>query len=129
MNRELMMSILSLLLPSRGMRFENVSILIAHLKEIMTEMKYCWTDHQGLIRSQYGVFRVNCVDCLDRTNIVQTAIARTVMDIQVNLFMRLQNSPVTCLYLCTLFSCYSFQSLEFWSRKVSCRLIVGEYFS
>ncbi|KAJ8316914.1 hypothetical protein KUTeg_004818 [Tegillarca granosa] len=29
-----------------------------------------------------GVFRINCVDCLDRTNVVQTAIARIVMETQ-----------------------------------------------
>ncbi|ESO85125.1 hypothetical protein LOTGIDRAFT_130995, partial [Lottia gigantea] len=31
---------------------------------------------------QRGVFRVNCIDCLDRTNVVQTAIARIVMETQ-----------------------------------------------
>ncbi|XP_015785498.1 phosphatidylinositide phosphatase SAC2 [Tetranychus urticae] len=66
----------------RGMKFENVSILIANIKDIIRDMKYCWVDDQGVIQSQDGVFRVNCIDCLDRTNIAQTAIARTVMDTQ-----------------------------------------------
>ncbi|KAL4231437.1 Phosphatidylinositide phosphatase SAC2 [Mactra antiquata] len=39
-------------------------------------------DRKGLICEQRGVFRVNCVDCLDRTNVVQTAIARIVMETQ-----------------------------------------------
>lgn len=37
---------------------------------------------KGLICEQQSVFRINCVDCLDRTNIVQTAIARNILEIQ-----------------------------------------------
>ena len=64
------------------MKFENVSILMAYLNDIIREMKFCWIDEKGIIQLQNGIFRVNCVDCLDRTNIVQTAIARAVMDNQ-----------------------------------------------
>lgn len=32
---------------------------------------------------QGGVFRVNCVDCLDRTNVVQSMIARRALDMQL----------------------------------------------
>ena len=68
---------------SRGMKFENVSILTDGIKDIIKDMRYCWVDTKGLICSQRGVFRVNCVDCLDRTNVVQTAVARIVMETQV----------------------------------------------
>lgn len=40
-------------------------------------------DRKGIICEQKGVFRINCVDCLDRTNVVQTAIARIVIETQV----------------------------------------------
>lgn len=33
--------------------------------------------------SQAGVFRVNCIDCLDRTNVVQTEIAKRVLEQQL----------------------------------------------
>ncbi|CAG5125739.1 unnamed protein product, partial [Candidula unifasciata] len=66
----------------RGMRFENVSILTDGIKDVIKEMRYCWVDNKGVICEQQGVFRVNCVDCLDRTNVVQTAIARIVMETQ-----------------------------------------------
>ncbi|XP_057652995.1 phosphatidylinositide phosphatase SAC2 isoform X4 [Diorhabda carinulata] len=66
----------------RGMHFENVSILINALGDILRDMNYCWRDSQGHICSQNGVFRVNCIDCLDRTNVVQTAIGKAVMEIQ-----------------------------------------------
>lgn len=39
-------------------------------------------DHAGVICKQEGIFRVNCMDCLDRTNVVQAAIARVVMEQQ-----------------------------------------------
>lgn len=49
----------------------------------------CWlsisyrVDQAGVICKQEGIFRVNCMDCLDRTNVVQAAIARVVMEKQV----------------------------------------------
>ena len=68
------------------MKFENVSILIERIYDLIKEMRYCWMDNDGVICEQRGVFRINCVDCLDRTNIVMTAIAKAVMDIQVTFF-------------------------------------------
>lgn len=41
-----------------------------------------------MICEQTGVFRVNCIDCLDRTNVVQTAVARLVIDQQVRALFR-----------------------------------------
>ncbi|XP_052831807.1 phosphatidylinositide phosphatase SAC2 [Octopus bimaculoides] len=64
------------------MKFENVSILTDCIKDIIRDMRYCWVDSKGSICDQKGVFRINCVDCLDRTNVVQTAIARIVMETQ-----------------------------------------------
>ncbi|XP_070539882.1 phosphatidylinositide phosphatase SAC2-like isoform X2 [Ptychodera flava] len=66
----------------RGMKFENVSVLTESIKDIIKEMRYCWVDRKGIICEQEGVFRVNCMDCLDRTNVVETAIARVVLDTQ-----------------------------------------------
>ncbi|XP_051157646.1 phosphatidylinositide phosphatase SAC2 isoform X2 [Leptopilina boulardi] len=66
----------------RGMHFENVSILISALANVVNDMGYCWRDKQGMICMQKGVFRVNCIDCLDRTNVVQTALGKAVMEMQ-----------------------------------------------
>ncbi|XP_067657111.1 phosphatidylinositide phosphatase SAC2-like isoform X2 [Haliotis asinina] len=66
----------------RGMKFENVSILTDGIRDIIKDQRYCWVDNKGPICEQRGVFRINCVDCLDRTNVVQTAIARIVMETQ-----------------------------------------------
>ena len=67
----------------RGMRFENVSVLLDNVSEMVARMGYFWVDSHGKVCDQRGVFRVNCVDCLDRTNVVQTAIARAVLETQL----------------------------------------------
>ncbi|CAK1541007.1 unnamed protein product [Leptosia nina] len=67
----------------RGMHYENVSILINAIADVIDEMRFCWRDDRGLICGQNGVFRVNCIDCLDRTNVVQTAIAKLVLELQL----------------------------------------------
>ena len=36
------------------------------------------------LSEQHTLFRINCVDCLDRTNVVQAAIAKAVLEMMVN---------------------------------------------
>ncbi|KAM3912674.1 phosphatidylinositide phosphatase SAC2 isoform 2-T2 [Leptodactylus fuscus] len=67
----------------RGMKFENVQTLTDAISDIIMDMKWCWVDQAGVICKQEGIFRVNCMDCLDRTNVVQAAIARVVMEQQL----------------------------------------------
>jgi len=67
----------------RGMKFENVSILLESVHEILMRTGYFWLDTHGQVCDQKGVFRINCVDCLDRTNVVQTAIGRSVLELQL----------------------------------------------
>uniref|UniRef100_A0A8C1WAQ8 Inositol polyphosphate-5-phosphatase F n=1 Tax=Cyprinus carpio TaxID=7962 RepID=A0A8C1WAQ8_CYPCA len=67
----------------RGMKFENVQTLTDAISDIITDMRWAWVDQAGVICQQEGIFRVNCMDCLDRTNVVQAAIARVVMEQQL----------------------------------------------
>lgn len=67
----------------RGMKFENVQTLTDAISDLITDMRWGWVDQAGVICEQEGIFRVNCMDCLDRTNVVQAAIARTVMEQQL----------------------------------------------
>uniref|UniRef100_A0A8C5FXI4 Inositol polyphosphate-5-phosphatase F n=1 Tax=Gadus morhua TaxID=8049 RepID=A0A8C5FXI4_GADMO len=67
----------------RGMKFENVQVLTDAISDIITDMRWGWVDQAGVICQQDGIFRVNCMDCLDRTNVVQAAIARAVMEQQL----------------------------------------------
>ena len=64
---------------SRGMKFENVSILINAIEELIRRSGFYWIDDDGLISFQERVFRINCMDCLDRTNVVQASIARNIL--------------------------------------------------
>lgn len=67
----------------RGMRFENVSALIEAVAPEASAMGFTWSDARGLICRQRSVFRVNCMDCLDRTNVVQTAFGKAVLESQL----------------------------------------------
>ncbi|KAG6821534.1 hypothetical protein H0H93_000043 [Arthromyces matolae] len=40
----------------------------------------CSADSDEIITDQKGVFRTNCLDCLDRTNFVQDIISRTILE-------------------------------------------------
>ena len=35
--------------------------------------------HMGTLQTQQGVYRTNCLDCLDRTNVVQARISQLVL--------------------------------------------------
>ena len=37
----------------------------------------------AIVRQQHGIFRTNCLDCLDRTNVTQTALARDMLSFQI----------------------------------------------
>ncbi|XP_033632502.1 phosphatidylinositide phosphatase SAC2-like [Asterias rubens] len=67
----------------RGLKFENVSVLVDSIRDVIKDMRFCWIDREGVILEQRSVFRVNCMDCLDRTNVVQTALARAVLSMQL----------------------------------------------
>ena len=54
-------------------RFENVSMLLDTVEDLITQTGYFWVDPHGAVTRQNGVFRINCVDCLDRTNVVQVS--------------------------------------------------------
>lgn len=51
------------------------------IRDIQVFGYYLETDDQTLSRTQKGIFRVNCFDCLDRTNMAQDFIARKVVDL------------------------------------------------
>lgn len=65
-----------------GMKFENISKLIDMLKDTLAEMDCFWRawgaiDKPGEVLSlQKGILRVNCMDCLDRTGVCQSAFGR-----------------------------------------------------
>lgn len=66
-------------------RYERIEILLDNLKDDFTSIGYFIGNLTSgkVSRSQYGVFRVNCIDCLDRTNVVQSTIAEKVLQSQL----------------------------------------------
>ena len=81
----------------KGMKFENVSKLIAligkpewdHLGYFQANVVTASINGQrrqqwSVLKQQKGVFRTNCIDCLDRTNVVQAALAQHVLYSQLS---------------------------------------------
>lgn len=67
----------------RGMKFENVSILMDSVGSILNEFDTTVEKDGKIQRTQSGVLRTNCMDCLDRTNVVQSACGRRSLEQQL----------------------------------------------
>ncbi|KXS21649.1 hypothetical protein M427DRAFT_65642 [Gonapodya prolifera JEL478] len=48
--------------------------------EMEGKMEYFWASEVDVLTEQKAVFRTNCMDCLDRTNVVQSVIARDMLN-------------------------------------------------
>lgn len=60
----------------RKMRWDRLSILMDRLAPDQENLGYFLLREGVVLREQDGVFRTNCIDCLDRTNVVQSMLAR-----------------------------------------------------
>ncbi|KAF2469727.1 uncharacterized protein BDR25DRAFT_304189 [Lindgomyces ingoldianus] len=82
----------------RGMRFENVSRLMNTLAPFLKSSHWTEISNDRITHEQSGVLRTNCMDCLDRTNVVQSACARTALEAQLSagsFSIDLQHDPST----------------------------------
>jgi hypothetical protein len=68
----------------RGMHFENVSKLMDSLGPFLNSTSWTEISDGKTLKEQSGVLRTNCMDCLDRTNVVQSACARTALETQLS---------------------------------------------
>ena len=68
----------------RGMKFENVSILMDTLDEALQFYGSTIELDGKVTQSQKGILRTSCMDCLDRTNVVQSACGRWAMQKQLS---------------------------------------------
>ncbi|EGT35223.1 hypothetical protein CAEBREN_12651 [Caenorhabditis brenneri] len=60
----------------RGLNFQKLQTLIASMEDTLKTIGFCWVDKTGeVVQRQKGVIRTNCIDCLDRTNLVQGQIS------------------------------------------------------
>lgn len=67
----------------RGMKFENVSLLLSQLKGELEKMGSTVQKDGAVVAKQSGVFRTNCMDCLDRTNVCQSSFAKHMLETQL----------------------------------------------
>ncbi|KAJ4376717.1 hypothetical protein N0V86_006834 [Didymella sp. IMI 355093] len=82
----------------RGMHFENVSKLMDTLGPYLESTGWTEISKDSVTHKQSGILRTNCMDCLDRTNVVQSATARGALEQQLsasNYTIDLQNDPST----------------------------------
>lgn len=65
----------------RGGNYDNVSYLMQDIHRMLDDFGFFLMDTEDnqIICTQKGVFRTNCMDCLDRTNLVQNEISRKVL--------------------------------------------------
>lgn len=68
----------------RGMKFENVSLLVDKLAAQLDTFGYTVSENGTIIEHQDGVLRTNCMDCLDRTNVTQSAVAWRLLETQLH---------------------------------------------
>ncbi|KAK5722901.1 hypothetical protein LTR17_014204 [Elasticomyces elasticus] len=67
----------------KGMKFENVSVLLDTLQSPLKSFGWTVKQSDRTIRPQTGILRTNCMDCLDRTNVVQSAVGGWVLQQQL----------------------------------------------
>jgi phosphatidylinositol 4-phosphatase len=64
----------------RNMRWHRAELLLDQLKDALEKQGYYHATIKGdqvdILREQSSVVRTNCMDCLDRTNVVQSMLAR-----------------------------------------------------
>lgn len=58
-------------------KYERLDELSASMRDTLTDFSFNVYDSSVdvIVQRQYGVIRTNCLDCLDRTNVVQTYVA------------------------------------------------------
>lgn len=64
--------------------FDNLDVLCNEIAEDFEKQGYFLIDEDGnVLEEQRGVVRSNCIDCLDRTNVTQSYLARISLDSQL----------------------------------------------
>ena len=67
----------------RGMKFENVRLLTESLSRVVKNYGHTVEIDGEIKQTQSGILRVNCMDCLDRTNVVESAFASNALQEQL----------------------------------------------
>ncbi|KAG0049080.1 hypothetical protein BGZ83_006057 [Gryganskiella cystojenkinii] len=70
------------------MKWHRVSLLLDHFNEELISQGYFKAEitkegQENVVQKQTSVVRTNCMDCLDRTNVVQSVVSRWVLNRQL----------------------------------------------
>ncbi|XP_069028117.1 phosphatidylinositol-3-phosphatase SAC1-B [Embiotoca jacksoni] len=66
------------------MRWHRLELLLDMVSETQEDFGYFLVDADGkVLQNQEGTFRSNCMDCLDRTNVIQNLLARRSLQSQL----------------------------------------------
>ncbi|XP_062210904.1 phosphoinositide phosphatase SAC8 isoform X3 [Phragmites australis] len=77
----------------RGGNFDNLQALYNQIEEAIQGQGYFLMSSKGeILLEQSGVVRSNCIDCLDRTNVTQSFLARKSLDSQLQRMGALSSS-------------------------------------
>ncbi|KAG0170781.1 hypothetical protein DFQ28_001696 [Apophysomyces sp. BC1034] len=67
----------------KKMRWDRIQLLVDQLKDQLVKQEYLSFIDGAVRKTQTSVIRSNCMDCLDRTNVVQSTLARWVLTQQL----------------------------------------------
>ncbi|QRW08596.1 recessive suppressor of Secretory defect protein [Ceratobasidium sp. AG-Ba] len=69
----------------KGMRWDRIQLLVDRLQQRLDTHGYFHVSPTSVtpVQTQRGVVRTNCMDCLDRTNVVQSTLAKRVLEKQL----------------------------------------------
>ncbi|KAI8071575.1 SacI homology domain-containing protein [Gongronella butleri] len=77
------------------MRWHRIQLLVDELNgDLETQGYFEYDIKDGVIKKQKSVVRTNCMDCLDRTNVVQSTLAKHVLTNQLRQLAILGNTDV-----------------------------------
>lgn len=65
---------------TKNKRYHRVSILMDELSTDLVRHDFFLVENGVVVKKQQGVVRTNCVDCLDRTNVLQCVLARRALE-------------------------------------------------
>jgi hypothetical protein len=66
-----------------NMRWENIDNLIENIQQAINSIGWSKVTGDNVDAQQRGIVRTNCIDCLDRTNVVQSMIAHQILERQL----------------------------------------------
>ncbi|KAG0235499.1 inositol polyphosphate 5-phosphatase [Actinomortierella wolfii] len=81
----------------KGGNYDQVQVLLRHVQNDSEKYGYFFHDltNDTIVQTQKGVFRTNCLDCLDRTNVIQSNLSKGIIE---SLFFNLYSNERERLY-------------------------------